>query len=79
MAVSVDLPEGLQSEMDNQIDQGMYQSKSELIRDAIRRLLEERNKIDHRKLSTKAQRRIDRARNSDKEYSAEEMREVLEI
>lgn len=79
MAVSVDLPEGLEREIDEEVSNGRYKSKSELIRDAIRRLLEERNKVEHRKISEKAQRGIDKGRDSGKEFSAEEVREALGI
>lgn len=79
MAVSVDLPSGLEREIDDEVGKGRYKSKSELIRDAVRRLLDEREKIEHKKLSIEAQERIDEARQNDKEYSPEEIREALGI
>ena len=79
MAMSVDLPEGLEREIDEEIGRGRYKSKSELIRDAVRRLLEERGKIEHRELSEKAQRGIDEGRESEKEYTSEEVRKKLGI
>jgi putative addiction module CopG family antidote len=79
MTVSVDLPRGLEKEIDEEVGKGRYKSKSELIRDAVRRLLDERNKIEHRQISIEAQKRIDEARETDKEYSPEELREALGI
>jgi putative addiction module CopG family antidote len=79
MVVSVDLPEGLEKEIDDEVVKGRYKSKSELIRDAVRRLLEERNRVEHKKLSVKAQENIEAARKSDREYSTEEVREALGI
>lgn len=66
-------------EIDEEVSKGRYKSKSELIRDAVRRLLEERNKIEHRKISVEAQRRIDEGRESGKQFSSEEVREKLGI
>jgi|APHM01.1.fsa_nt_gi Predicted transcriptional regulators containing the CopG/Arc/MetJ DNA-binding domain and a metal-binding domain len=77
MVVSVDLPEGLEKEIDEEVGKGMYKSKSELIRDAVRRLLEERNRIEPIKLSVNAQENIESARESDREYSPKEVREAL--
>lgn len=42
MATSVDLPDKLKEEVNQLIQEGYYSSKSELIRDAIRKLLEEK-------------------------------------
>ena len=75
MTMSVDLPEGLEREIDSEVGKGRYKSKSEFIRDAVRRLLDERNKIDHKMLSREAQRRIDEARETGEEYSSEEVKE----
>jgi len=77
--MSVDLPEGLEREIDSEVGKGRYKSKSEFIRDAVRRLLDERNKIDHNRLSVEAQRRIDEARETDEEYSSEEVKNELGI
>jgi len=77
--MSVDLPEGLEREIDSEVGKGRYKSKSEFIRDAVRRLLDERNKIDHKHLSAEAQRRIDEARETDEEYSSEEVKNELGI
>ena len=79
MTMSVDLPEGLEREIDSEVGKGRYKSKSEFIRDAVRRLLDERNKIDHNRLSVEAQRRIDEARETDEEYSSEEVKNELGI
>ena len=62
MTMSVDLPEGLEREIDSEVDKGRYKSKSEFIRDAVRRLLDERNKVEYKQLSVEAQKRIDKAR-----------------
>ncbi len=79
MTMSVDLPEGLEREIDSEVGEGRYKSKSEFIRDAIRRLLDERDKIEHKKLSLEAQKRIAEARETDEEYSPEEIKEELGI
>ncbi|MFB6158660.1 MAG: type II toxin-antitoxin system ParD family antitoxin [Candidatus Nanohalobium sp.] len=79
MTMSVDLPGGLEREIDSEVGKGRYKSKSEFIRDAVRRLLDERNKIEYRELSVEAQRRIAEARETDEEYSPEEVREALGI
>lgn len=79
MTMSVDLPEGLEREIKEEVGKGRYKSKSEFIRDAVRRLLDERDKIEYRQLSVEAQEKIDRAREADKEYSPEEVREALGI
>lgn len=79
MAVSVDLPSGLEKEIDDEVGKGRYKSKSELIRDAVRRLLDEREKIEHKRISVEAQERINEARESGKEFSPEEVRRALGI
>jgi len=38
MATSVDIPEGLRKWMQEEIEEGLYNSQSELIRDALRTL-----------------------------------------
>lgn len=79
MTTSVDLPEGLEREIDSEVDKGRYKSKSEFIRDAVRRLLDERDKIEYKQLSVEAQERIDKAREAEEEYSAEEVKKQLGI
>jgi putative addiction module CopG family antidote len=64
MAVSVDVPEGLEKEMEEEVRKGRYKSKSELMRDAIRRLLE-KQRVDE-KISVEMQERLDEARESGK-------------
>ena len=64
MAVSVDVPEGLEKEMEEEVRKGRYKSKSELMRDAIRRLLE-KQRVDE-KISVEMQERLDEARESEK-------------
>lgn len=77
MTMSVDLPEGLEKEINSEVGKGRYKSKSEFIRDAVRRLLDERDKIEHKKLSVEAQNRIDDARTDSEEHSPDEVREML--
>jgi len=79
MTMSVDLPEGLEKEIDTEVGKDRYKSKSEFIRDAVRRLLDERNKIDHKRLSVEAQDRIDAARETGEEYSPGEVKKELGI
>jgi Arc/MetJ-type ribon-helix-helix transcriptional regulator len=65
-------------EIDSEVGKERYKSKSEFIRDAVRRLLDERDKIEHKKLSVEAQKRIAKARETDKEYSPEEVKQVMD-
>jgi len=51
MVLTVDVPDGLEREIDSEVEKGRYQNKSELVRDAIRRLLEERNEIERAEMS----------------------------
>lgn len=64
MVISVDMPDGLEREVEDEVDRGRYKSKSELVRDAIRRLLE-KQRVDER-LSEEMQKRLDDARESEK-------------
>jgi len=72
MTTSVDLPEGLKEDVESELEKGYYASKSDLIRDAIRHLLEERS------LSEEARTSIRKARNSEA-YSMEELKEMHDI
>ena len=38
---SVDFPAGLENEIEREVERGRYQSRSELVRDAVRHLLDE--------------------------------------
>lgn len=49
MVVSLEIPDQLEREIDEEIREGVYASKSEFIRDAIRRLLEERETVEYRR------------------------------
>lgn len=49
MVVSLEIPDQLEREIDQEIREGVYASKSEFIRDAIRRLLEERETVEYRR------------------------------
>jgi Arc/MetJ-type ribon-helix-helix transcriptional regulator len=44
VVLTVDVPDGLEREIEEEVGRDRYQNKSELVRDAIRRLLEEREK-----------------------------------
>ncbi|MFB6100451.1 MAG: ribbon-helix-helix domain-containing protein [Candidatus Nanohalobium sp.] len=60
MTLTVDVPDGLQKEIDSEVERGRYQNKSELVRDAIRRLLEEREKASKEEISEEYAREIKR-------------------
>jgi len=49
MVLTVDVPDGLEQEIEEEVGRGMNQNKSELVRDAIRRLLEEHEKVDRKR------------------------------
>lgn len=51
MTLTVDVPDGLQREIDSEVEKGRYQNKSELVRDAIRRLLEKREKVERAEMN----------------------------
>ena len=75
MTTSVDLPEGLRKAVDSELEKGYYASKSDLIRDAIRRLLEENGVIEEVRLSDKAKDSVHKARQEDERYTEKEIRE----
>ena len=77
MVLSVDVPEGMESDIEGEVEKGSYKNKSELIRDAIRRLLEEREKIENRKISEELMSEIREAREQEKTYTLEEAKEQL--
>jgi len=60
-------------------EKGRYQNKSELVRDAVRRLLEERELVEHRRLSDEVRQSIREAREQDESYTLEEIREELDL
>jgi putative addiction module CopG family antidote len=74
MTLTVDVPDGLQEEIDSEVEKGRYQNKSELVRDAIRRLLEERNKVERKQISEEVMEEIRQARDEDS-YTLEEATE----
>jgi putative addiction module CopG family antidote len=78
MTLTVDLPEGLEREIDSEVEKGRYQNKSELVRDAIRRLLEEREKVERKKISEEVMKEIRDAR-EEESYTLEEAREELGV
>ena len=62
---SVDIPSGLERAIDEEVgEEEIYKNKSELIRDAIRRLLEEKGKINNKRLSDEVVQNIREAKNS---------------
>lgn len=75
MVLTVDVPDGLEQEIEEEVGRGRYQNKSELVRDAIRRLLEEREKVDRKRISDDVMNRIRRAREQDEAYRLQEVKE----
>lgn len=65
MVMSVDMPEALEQALDREVNEGIYSNKSEAVRDAVRRMLEERGKLDPNTLSRKAVEEIKKAREED--------------
>jgi len=63
--MSVDMPEALEQALDREVNEGIYSNKSEAVRDAVRRMLEERGKLDPNTLSRKAVEEIKKAREED--------------
>jgi putative addiction module CopG family antidote len=78
MTLTVDLPEGLEREIDSEDEKGRYQNKSELVRDAIRRLLEERDKVERKHISEEVMEEIREARNEES-YTLDEAKEELGV
>ncbi len=75
MTLSVDVPEGLEKEMEKEVERGRYKSKSELMRDAIRRLLEQQ-RVDE-KISREMQKRLETAREESETIPHSELDEHL--
>lgn len=79
MAISADLPDDLEKRIEDEVDSGRYQSKSEFLRDAIRlKLLE--SDLELRVISDDTRETLkDRVRKADEseKYTAEELREEL--
>lgn len=69
MTLTVEMPDGLEREVDTEVKKGRYQNKSELVRDAIRRLLEEREVVEHCRLSDEGREIIKEARSQDESYT----------
>ena len=67
MTTSVDIPEGLEKALEDELERGYYASKSDLIRDALRKLLEERKMLERKKLSEETIESINKARKQQKE------------
>jgi len=65
MATSVDLPDGLEKALTSELEEGIYKNKSEVIRDAVRRLLEEKGKIENRRLSAETVEAVREARKAE--------------
>jgi len=79
MTLTVEMPEGLEHDLDSEVKKGRYQNKSKLVRDAIRRLLKERELVEHRHLSEEARKSIRKAREQSESYTLEEIREELDL
>jgi len=81
MVLTVDVPDGLEEEIEVEVERGRYQNKSELVRDAIRRLLEERNRVEEAELkedvAQELKRRIKEV--EDGEVGLDDMRTMDEI
>lgn len=79
MPVSADLPKELEEAVQNEIDSGMYKSKSEFIRDAIRlKLLN--SELDMRVIADSTREKLVEALKQVEEgetYSPEEVRERI--
>lgn len=74
--VNVNVPDGLQAEMDEYIEEtGMYVNQSELVRDAIRRRIEERAQLSAESLRKieQSKREIERGET----FTVDEVREQL--
>lgn len=67
MTTSVDIPEGLEKALEDELERGYYASKSDLIRDALRKLLEERQMLERKKLPEETIESINKARKQQKE------------
>lgn len=73
---SVNIPSGLERAIDEEVgEEKIYKNKSELIRDAIRRLLEEKGKINNKKLSDEVVQNIKEAKKSDDWNDWEDLKE----
>lgn len=72
---SVDIPAGLEKAIDEEVgEERVYKNKSELIRDAIRRLLEDKGRLNNRKLSDEIVQNIKEAKESDNWNNWEEVK-----
>jgi putative addiction module CopG family antidote len=79
MTLTVDMPEGLEKEIETEVERGRYKNKSELVRDAIRRLLEERDKVEQKRISEEVMQQIREARSQEESYSLEEAKAELGV
>ncbi|QGA80362.1 ribbon-helix-helix domain-containing protein [Candidatus Nanohalobium constans] len=72
---SVDIPAGLEKAIDEEVgEEKVYKNKSELIRDAIRRLLEDKGRLNNRKLSDEIVQNIKEAKESENWNNWEEVK-----
>ena len=81
MVLTVDVPDGLQKEIDSEVEKGRYRNKSELVRDAIRRLLEERNEVERAEMNKEYAEEIKRRMKQveEGEVTLDDMRTIDEI
>ncbi|MDY6766351.1 MAG: type II toxin-antitoxin system ParD family antitoxin, partial [Candidatus Nanohaloarchaea archaeon] len=62
MATSVELPQGMEEVIEVEVETGLYSSKSEYIRAAIRDKMENEGKIERQELSDETVEQIKRSR-----------------
>ena len=70
---SVDFPAGLENEIEREVERGRYQSRSELVRDAVRHLLDEQGP----RLTAAEAEELQRRRTMDDTISHEQVRDDL--
>jgi len=78
MSTSVDIPPGLEDAMEEELERGIYNSKSELIRDAIRTLLRQEGVLTETQLSDEAREAIKKARATEKRHPHSDVKEQLD-
>lgn len=62
MPVSAEIPAALEEEIEKEVERGGYTSKSEVIRDAVRRLIEQKNRERGRVMSEEMEEKVRAAR-----------------
>jgi len=77
MPVSVDIPDEMKRLIDRSVENGLYNSRSELIREAIRNYLESEGLVERKKLSADAIESIRNARENDDHETLEQVKKEL--